>query len=456
MVGFLLLIIRTWSARGLVCLVVCCLLEGHSLAGEYSRATYIVKPGDVLGVIASRREIRLAHLIKVNRLKSADEIRSGQVLVLPSVYRVADGDVLGTIAERHHVNIGVLCEDNDLTADSVLQIGQPLLIAGGYLKELPGPTRPSAESPPPSTERIETQGASKTSKTKSHSLSEPTKSQSQASNPRVSESAPARKQTAEPESVKHRVRRGEVLSVIAQRFRVPVSQLQKLNGVGKGAIIRIGQTLKVPVTDANRHITRPPPPKAWHRYTRKNFTRGYIKLRAPGRQWNGHVLDKRGNLIPRAKRGIHSMLGAWRPNQRIALSPRLIRLIVQVSDEFGGRAIRVVSGYRRFSHATHSKHKVGRALDFSIPGVPNEMVRDFLLTLPNVGVGYYPNSTHVHMDDRPYRMYWVDVSKPGQAPRYVHKSRTGKKRGAGWRATTPKRNTPKTRRIARLQSRERG
>jgi hypothetical protein len=61
---------------------------------------------------------------------------------------------------------------------------------------------------------------------------------------------------------------------------------------------------------------------------------------------------------------------------------------------------------------------VGRAVDFRIIGVPNEALRDYLRTFPNVGVGYYPNSTFVHFDARDAPAYWVDYSRPGQPPQY--------------------------------------
>jgi hypothetical protein len=49
--------------------------------------------------------------------------------------------------------------------------------------------------------------------------------------------------------------------------------------------------------------------------------------------------------------------------------------------------------------------------------VPNAALRDYLRTLPNVGVGYYPNSTHVHLDVREASAYWVDEAGPGEPPR---------------------------------------
>jgi uncharacterized protein YcbK (DUF882 family) len=103
------------------------------------------------------------------------------------------------------------------------------------------------------------------------------------------------------------------------------------------------------------------------------------------------------------------------------VEPRLASLLAVVSDHFGGRKIEVVSGFRPYSpkqHTRHSNHNVGRALDFRIPGVPNEVVRDYCRTLKNVGVGYYPNSTFVHLDARDKEAFWIDYSRPGEPPRY--------------------------------------
>jgi hypothetical protein len=95
----------------------------------------------------------------------------------------------------------------------------------------------------------------------------------------------------------------------------------------------------------------------------------------------------------------------------------LIRVLVSVSDHFGGRPLRIVSGYRTNSYFKDSRHKQSRAVDFSVPGVPNEVVRDYVRTFSRTGVGYYPNSSFVHLDVREYSAYWVDYARPGEAPR---------------------------------------
>jgi len=42
-----------------------------------------------------------------------------------------------------------------------------------------------------------------------------------------------------------------------------------------------------------------------------------------------------------------------------------------------------------------------------------------LLTLEQVGVGYYPNSSFVHLDVRTEKTFWIDYAGSGQPPRYT-------------------------------------
>ena len=109
---------------------------------------------------------------------------------------------------------------------------------------------------------------------------------------------------------------------------------------------------------------------------------------------------------------------ATRSGKKHNIDLRLLRLLADVSDTFGGRTIKVVSGYRLGNTSATSRHRHGRAIDFVVLGVPNTALRDYLKTLRNVGVGYYPNSSFVHLDTRKQWTYWIDYSGPGQRPRY--------------------------------------
>jgi hypothetical protein len=62
----------------------------------------------------------------------------------------------------------------------------------------------------------------------------------------------------------------------------------------------------------------------------------------------------------------------------------------------------------------------GLACDFRVEGVKTAELRDYLRkTFDKVGVGYYPNSTFVHLDVRKERSaFWIDYSGPGERSVY--------------------------------------
>ena len=62
---------------------------------------------------------------------------------------------------------------------------------------------------------------------------------------------------------------------------------------------------------------------------------------------------------------------------------------------------------------------MGQALDFRVSNVSNKELYAFIKTLPGTGTGYYPNSVFVHLDVRDRSYTWTDVSKPGEAARYI-------------------------------------
>ncbi len=268
----------------------------------------------------------------------------------------------------------------------------------------------------------------------------------------------------------HVVRSGQSLARIAQRYRVRVSDLAAANGLATGAALRPGQELRVPeanvayvqrgqtLSDIARHSG-----STVDELVRLNRLRSATGLRV------GQRLVLPGYEAPRGGRGARADQPRWgRPRapgvvtlyrvatrqrtrfrlvdarvrasraaiRRMALlmrprdSPprerfpnppaRLIEMLARISDHFGGRVIHVVSGFRHAGGYTRetSQHTHGNALDIRIDGVPNTELRDYVRTFERVGVGYYPRSTFVHVDVRARSAYWVDWSRPGEAPQY--------------------------------------
>ncbi|TDK24198.1 LysM peptidoglycan-binding domain-containing protein [Arthrobacter crusticola] len=129
--------------------------------------SYVVKPGDTLGAIASRHGVSLDSLLKANNLSMTSIIHPGQKIVVggktavkPSApapakpapaapaasYVVKPGDTLGAIASRHGVSLDSLLKANNLSMTSVIHPGQKLVLSGK--PAAPAPAAPTAPTAP--------------------------------------------------------------------------------------------------------------------------------------------------------------------------------------------------------------------------------------------------------------------------------------------------------------------
>ena len=113
------------------------------------------------------------------------------------------------------------------------------------------------------------------------------------------------------------------------------------------------------------------------------------------------------------------LLRDWRRGKATHMDPQLIDLLWEVQRETGSKEpIDIVCGYRspetnsmlrRRSRgvARFSQHMLGHAIDFYIPGVRLEELREIGLRLQRGGVGFYPTSgsPFVHMDTGGVRMW---------------------------------------------------
>ena len=213
----------------------------------------------------------------------------------------------------------------------------------------------------------------------------------------------------------HKVCSGQRLESIAKRYQVTVDALCAANGITRRVTLRAGQLLTVPRPGDSIASLEAEASGKHGKLPRVGTRKGYLDLFTYSEHFRGYALDKKGKVTPTAQTEVAKLFGAT--GTRPATDPRLIRLLAKVSDKFGGRPIRIVSGYRTRSFFEDSRHKLSRAVDFSIPGVDNVTLRDYLRTLTSVGVGYYPNSSFVHLDVRDANTYWVDYAGPGEAPR---------------------------------------
>ncbi|MCB9507368.1 MAG: DUF882 domain-containing protein [Myxococcales bacterium] len=167
----------------------------------------------------------------------------------------------------------------------------------------------------------------------------------------------------------------------------------------------------------------PPRPVSVERQERARAGRvppGELHLRVQGHGLvTVQVYAADGRMRPEAVREVSSALRDRRLDRVRTIEPRLIAMLYRVGQRYDS-PLTVVSGYRvRGVNATEgSRHGAGHACDFYVEGVgARSLARTVEGMFARVGVGYYPRSGFVHLDDRERTYYWIDQSGPGQRSR---------------------------------------
>ncbi len=239
----------------------------------------------------------------------------------------------------------------------------------------------------------------------------------------------------------HVVAPGHTLAKIARRYHTSIEALREANDLGPGEKLKPGQRIVVPGPedgrDSSRSTTVRPAnsrdeeldsvrdrkrlgPNTTEAGAQPARHLGIVTLLRGNESWSGKTRERSGRILPGVADQFRRLLRDASGTRDV--DPRLIGVVTQISEHFGGRPIEVVSGYRPYVEGqptAHSNHNVGRAVDFVVRGVANEVVRDYCHTLRDVGVGYYPRSSFIHLDVRNVTTHWVDESGPGEAPRYT-------------------------------------
>lgn len=106
--------------------------------------------------------------------------------------------------------------------------------------------------------------------------------------------------------------------------------------------------------------------------------------------------------------------------ETMTMNPRLLDMLQHIGNNFDGRTITIVSGFRPQNNPpkkkTKGQHAQGNAVDINISGVPRSQLWLFCYdAFPNDGIGYYPNSNHIHIDCRGTRARWVHTEGIGES-----------------------------------------
>ncbi|OAU98723.1 Membrane-bound lytic murein transglycosylase D precursor [Moraxella catarrhalis] len=270
-------------------------------AANTNLATHKVSAGESLTAIARRYNISLHALANENGLSVTDGVLIGQTLKLPSgarpasttsttssspsankpeSYTVRAGDSLTSVAAAHGLTVGQLASYNNLANDAHILIGQRLWLVSGKVKSQPVSAQQtsSRQSTPAANTNLATHkvsaGESLTAIARRYNISLhalanenglsvtdgvligqtlklPSGAQSENSAPSRSESTRTSSTRASTNTTigateNYTVKAGESLTILSNRFGVPISDLAAANGLASNANLRIGQTLKVP------------------------------------------------------------------------------------------------------------------------------------------------------------------------------------------------------------------
>ncbi len=215
--------------------------------------------------------------------------------------------------------------------------------------------------------------------------------------------------------VLHVVQPGQTLAVIASAYDIKVSSVLKANGLTNANAIKQGSKLLIPGAKAVVAV-KADPGKSLAVASKITFHRIHT-----GETKTLTLFNSKGKLVPDEYKKLEKLMFDNHTGKTHKIHPRLCFLLKLVSEKYPGKVITIYSGFRAYDpkqYTKKSKHNVGQAIDFAVDGVSNLSLMKYLKTLADVGVGYYPNSYFVHMDVRETSAFWVDYSKPGEAPKY--------------------------------------
>jgi uncharacterized protein YcbK (DUF882 family) len=231
---------------------------------------------------------------------------------------------------------------------------------------------------------------------------------------------------------------GQTLWSIARKHGCSVDTLARLNKLTTTTALRPGMRLRLPGSPPPHKEGTDSAARAADQVAKAAPARGgksWGVTKKPGRvdlyriatteKLTLTLVDTRGRVRPQVASQLARFLRPRNaPNKQKPPHKRLVALLAEVSDHFGGRRIAVASGYRLAKGYTshQSRHVAGAAIDIRVEGVPNRALCDYLRHFDDVGVGFYPNSTFVHFDVRDKNAYWIDVSGPGQKPQYLSRA----------------------------------
>lgn len=199
---------------------------------------------------------------------------------------------------------------------------------------------------------------------------------------------------------KYRVEQGDTLATIAAKHRCEVDLLVAANKITDEESLRIGRILVIP--DQTNRV------KSIDVSDASPQSILFIRI-SSGERERLRLYSRSGQMSSRSVQRLSYLSRDKRGEKRVKrLHFRLIKMLQRLGNQFPGKPVEIISGYRPQTTGTESQHAFGRAIDFRMPGVPSRRIFNFCKSLPRSGCGYYPRDGFVHMDARETKVSWVE------------------------------------------------
>lgn len=199
----------------------------------------------------------------------------------------------------------------------------------------------------------------------------------------------------------YKVKKGDSLASIAAKFKRTPKEIAAANKISVNKALKVGRTLVIP--DKNSQST--------HIKIKGRTIKPILFLRVrTGERERLQLYYKNGKVNKQAVKRLSKLARDKHGGKVKRLNYNLINLIQRVAEEFPGKPIEIISGYRAQAGGSESQHAFGRAMDIRIPGVSGKQVFRFCRKLPRAGCGYYPKTGFVHIDAREKKSFWIDNS----------------------------------------------
>ena len=141
-------------------------------------------------------------------------------------------------------------------------------------------------------------------------------------------------------------------------------------------------------------------------------------------------LASRGYIRASEAAAVENFFRCRRTGKHRPIHPATLALLADIAQNWPGRVIEVVSGYRSPPcGAPHSRHFLGHAIDLRVRGVRTAKVRDWVWrNHQGLGVGHYSAGNFLHVDHRDEDTAWSareESSRYDYNPRWARRARRG-------------------------------